>query len=137
MEHVFIDTDVIIDFLANRQPYSKDAALLFSLIERKKVRGYVSSLSFSNLYYVLRKAGSHEKVIGSLRDLAGLIEIVTVDQAVIKSALASQFKDFEDAIQYQACLATGKIGYIITRNTKDYKEASLPVMTPELFLSIK
>ncbi|HOW32168.1 MAG TPA: PIN domain-containing protein [Bacteroidales bacterium] len=137
MEHVFIDTDVIIDFLAGRQPYAKDSAMLFSLIERRKVKGYVSSLCFSNLYYVLRKAGSHEKVIKSLRDLAEWIEIVTVDEAIIKSALASPYRDFEDAIQYHACVATGKISYLITRNIKDYKGASLSVMTPELFLSMK
>jgi len=134
MEHIFIDTDVIIDFLAGRQPFAVDATLLFSLIERKKVKGYVSSLCFSNLYYVLSKAGSHEKVISSLRDLAAMVEIVNIDETVIKSALASPLKDFEDAIQYHACLATGKIGYLITRNIKDYKGASLPVMTPELFL---
>lgn len=136
MGPVLLDTDVIIDFLADRKPYSAEAAQLFTLIDRKKIKGYVSSLCFSNLYYVLRKAGSHEKVIKSLRELTELVEIVMVDDKIIKSALSSGFKDFEDAIQYYACLASGKISFIITRNTKDYKGSELPVMTPEMFLSL-
>ena len=63
MTDLFIDTDFIIDFLIDRKPYSREAAIIFTLIEQKKIKGYVSSLTFSNLYYVLRKVESHNKVI--------------------------------------------------------------------------
>jgi len=135
MENVFIDTDVIIDFLTDRKPFSTEAAKLFSLIDQKKMKGCVSSLSFSNLYYVLRRFGSHKKIINNLQELAELVEILKVDSDIIKSALFSDFKDFEDSIQFFTAQDYKKIDCIITRNIKDYKDSSLPVMTPGTFLA--
>jgi predicted nucleic acid-binding protein len=134
MENVFIDTDVIIDFLTNRKPFSLESAKIFSLIDQKKIKGCVSSISFSNIYYVLRKFGTHKKVINSLQELSEMVDIVKVDGDIVKSALTSDFKDFEDSIQYFAAQEYKKVDCIITRNNKDYKDSSLPVMTPETFL---
>ena len=134
MENVFIDTDVIVDFLTDRKPFSLESAKIFSLIDQKKIKGCVSSLSFSNLYYVLRKFGTHKKVISSLQDLSELVDILKVDSDIVKSALTSDFKDFEDSIQYFAAQEQKKVDCIITRNIKDYKNSSLPVMTQETFL---
>lgn len=134
MENVFIDTDVIIDFLTDRKPHSLESAKIFSLIDQEKIKGCVSSLSFSNLYYVLRKFGTHKKVTSSLQSLSELVDILKVDGDIVKSALASDFKDFEDSIQYFAALEHKKADCIITRNIKDYKDSLLPVMTPETFL---
>jgi len=134
MENVFIDTDVIVDFLTDRKPFSLESAKLFSLIDQKKVKGCVSSLSFSNLYYVLRKFGTHKKVISSLHELSELVDILKVDSDTVKSALVSDFRDFEDSIQYFAAQDNKKVDCIITRNIRDYKDSSLPVMTPETFL---
>jgi predicted nucleic acid-binding protein len=134
MENVFIDTDVIVDFLTDRKPFSLESAKIFSLIDQKKIKGCVSSLSFSNLYYVLRKFGTHKKVISSLQDLSELVDILKVDSDIVKSALTSDFKDFEDSIQYFVAQEQKKVDCIITRNIKDYKDSSLPVMTPETFL---
>ena len=133
MENVFIDTDVIVDFLTDRKPFSLESAKIFSLIDQKKIKGCVSSLSFSNLYYVLRKFGTHKKVISSLQDLSELVDILKVDSDIVKSALTSDFKDFEDSIQYFAAQEHKNVDCIITRNIKDYKDSSLPVMTPETF----
>ena len=134
MENVFIDTDVIVDFLTDRKPFSLESAKIFSLIDQKKIKGCVSSLSFSNLYYVLRKFGTHKKVISSLQDLSELVDILKVDSDIVKPALTSDFKDFEDSIQYFAAQEHKNVDCIITRNIKDYKDSSLPVMTPETFL---
>ena len=134
MKNIFIDTNVIIDFLVDRKPFSKEAAVLFSLIDQNKLNGFVSSLCFSNLYYILRKIGSHKKVIKSLQDLSDIVEILDVDSGIIKSALSSEFKDFEDAIQYFSSMKFKNIECIITRNIKDYKDISIPIMTPETFL---
>jgi predicted nucleic acid-binding protein len=134
MNDVFIDTDVIIDFLIDRRPFSMEAAMVFNLIDRKKVRGYTSSPCYSNIYYVLSKHTPHKKVITMLTELAELIGILKVDDVIIKASLASDFKDFEDAIQYYTAQEYKRIDVIITRNIKDYKKALLPVMTPETFL---
>ena len=134
MTDFFIDTDVIIDFIVDRQPFSREAARVFSLIEQKKVRGYTSALCYSNLYYVLSKYASHRKVIARLNELTEFVGILKVDEEIIKSALVSDFKDFEDAVQYYTAHNSKRIDVIITRNINDYKNASLPVMTPETFL---
>lgn len=134
MTDLFIDTDVIIDFIVDRQPFSEEAARVFTLVDQKKVKGYTSALCYSNLYYVLSRYAPHKKVISILNELSELLGILKVDQDIIKASLASEFKDFEDAIQYYTAQEYKKIDVIITRNIKDYKKSSLPVMTPETFM---
>jgi len=136
MTDIFIDTDVIIDFLIDREPHSREAAIIFTLIEQKKLKGYVSSLTFSNLYYVLRKIESHNKVIAKLDSISRLLTILKVDQQTIKLAIASGFPDFEDSIQYNCALGYKKIDVLITRNIKDYKGSQIPVMTPAIYLKM-
>jgi predicted nucleic acid-binding protein len=137
MTDLFIDTDVIIDFLVDRKPYSREAAIIFTLIEQKNLKGYSSSLTFSNLYYVLRKIESHNKVISKLASLSKIISILKVEEQTIKNALASGFSDFEDSIQYYSAVENKKIDVIITRNIKDYKKSDIPVMTPGEYLKTK
>jgi len=134
MTDLFIDTDIIIDFLIDRKPYSREAAILFTLIEQKKLRGYSSSLTFSNLYYILRKIETHNKVISKLDSLSKILSILKVDEQTIKSAINSGFLDFEDSIQYFSARDYKKISVIITRNIRDYKNSEIPVMTPGDYL---
>ena len=134
MTDLFIDTDVIIDFLIDRKPYSREAAVLFTLIEQKKLRGYSSSLTFSNLYYILRKVQTHNKVISKLDSLSKILNILKVEEQTIKNAINSGFPDFEDSIQYFCARDNRRISVIITRNTKDYRNSEIPVMTPGDYL---
>jgi predicted nucleic acid-binding protein len=134
MKDLFIDTDLIIDFLIDRKPFSREAAIIFTLIEQRKLKGHISSLTFSNLYYVLRKFESHNKVISKLDSLSKLGIILKVDDHTIKNAITSGFPDFEDSIQYFCALESKKIDVIITRNIKDYRHSELPVMSPGDFL---
>ena len=134
MRDLFIDTDVIIDFLIDRKPFSREAAIIFTLIEQKKLKGFSSSLTFSNLYYVLRKIESHIKVISKLDSLSKMVGILKVEEQTIKNALASGFPDFEDSIQYFSAVVSKKIDVIITRNIKDFKNCEIPVLSPDEFL---
>jgi len=134
MIHIFIDTDIILDVVTGRLPYSVEASSLFTLIEEGHIKSSTSSLSFSNIYYVLRKYTTHHRVVSRLKELSELLQIINVDDTIIKRALQSGFKDFEDAIQYQTALTNPNIEVIVTRNIKDYKEAELPVMSPETFI---
>jgi len=134
MTNLFIDTDVIIDFLVDRKPYSREAAIIFTLIDHKKLKGYVSSMTFSNLFYVLRKIEPQKKVFSKLNSLSKLLTVLKVDEQNIRDAIDSGFPDFEDSIQYYCALDCKKVEVILTRNTKDYKNSRLPVMTPGDFL---
>jgi predicted nucleic acid-binding protein len=134
MHHLFIDTDVIIDLLIDRQPFSRETAILFTLAEQKKLKIFSSSLTFCNLYYVLRKIESHQKVIRKLSSLTSIMNILKVDEMVVNNAIKSDFQDFEDSLQYHCALDYRQINAIITRNVRGYRNSELPVMTPADFL---
>lgn len=134
MKNILIDTDVILDFFLDREPFSENAAKILSLCEKKEITGFVTPVIVSNVYYLLSQKGKQEKVIEKLKILLTLIEILIIDKNSIMVALNSDFKDFEDALQNYAAELNGKIDIIVTRNTKDYKKSRLGVMNPEDFL---
>src|SRR5271157_5943058 len=118
LNKAFIDTDVILDFMIAREPFALDAARIFSLSENKEILVCTTGLVFSNAYYVLRKLGTHKKVIEKLTQLSRILEIIGLSKDAVMQALGSDFSDFEDALQHYAAL-DGDVKVIITRNTKD------------------
>ena len=130
MKNIFFDTNVVIDFLADRKPFSIDAAKLFNLCVLGNVKIYISAVSYNNIYYILRQSLSNTEMIKLLDELSEMAEIADVTKSVIKKSLKTDFKDFEDAIQYYCALSLNKIDFIVTRDTKDYKKSTLSIMTP-------
>ena len=137
MDKILIDTDVILDFFFDRQPFSEFATTIISWSEKKKVEGFITPVICSNLYYLLRQTAKHEKVIEKLTQLLTIIDVIQMDRHVIKSALASDFNDFEDALQNFAATQQGDINVILTRNIKDFKKSKIGVMTPENYINTK
>ncbi len=137
MQKVLIDTDVIFDFFFDRKPFSDNAAQILALCESKEIKGYVTSVIISNVYYLLKQTATHEKVVENLIQLISITEVLTTDKAIINKALNSKFKDFEDALQNFTAELSGEVDLIITRNTKDFKNSSLGIMTPENYLKTK
>lgn len=134
MTNVLLDTDVILDFFFDRKPYSEHSSTILSLCELNKIKGYITPVILSNIYYLLRQTASHDKVIEKLSQLLNITEILSIDRNSILLALSSKFKDFEDALQNYSAEINGNISIIITRNLKDYKNSSLSVMSPENYL---
>lgn len=134
MTRILIDTDVILDFFFDRQPFAENASKIFSLCETKKITGFVTPVIISNVYYLLRQSAKHEKVIEKLKLLVSITEIVVMDKEVVTQALNSDFKDFEDALQNYSAEIHKEIDLIITRNTKDFKNSKLAVMTPDNYI---
>lgn len=126
-----MDTNVVIDFLADRQPFSFDVARLFNLAVEAKVKIYISAVSYNNIYYVLRQSLTNNATIRLLEELAEMTEITDVTNAIIRQSLKTDFKDYEDAIQYYCALSVPRIDFIVTRNTRDYMKSILPVLTPK------
>ena len=93
-DKIFLDTDVILDHLADRQPFAEYAHRLLALAETGRLTLCVSSLSFSNLYYLLRKPKGHADALVLLGKLKSLVRVSAVTEAEIKAALSSSFKDF-------------------------------------------
>jgi len=135
-DKIFIDTDIILDLILARDPFIVYANELFTLIEDNKVIGHVSSLTFSNLFYILRKYESSRTAIKLLTRLRSLVHILHVDERIIDLSLSSDFKDFEDAIQYYTALESD-IQYLLTRNKKDYSESDIIICSAKEYLSIR
>lgn len=131
MKHLFLDTNVLIDFLANRKPFALDAAALFDYSLKKKVSLYVANVSYNNIYYILRQSCSHVETIKILSELHEWTEAIDVTKDIIRKAIHAEFKDFEDGIQYFSAKSVPKIDCIVTRDTKGFKKSTLPVMTPK------
>ena len=123
MKHYFVDTNVVIDMLADREGYADAACELFDAAGRGEVHLSICALSYSTIYYILRK----------LRDLTDYVSILPVDAEVIRKALYSEFSDYEDAIQHYAALQDASVEGIITRNIKDYRYSDIPVLLPTEF----
>ena len=131
MKSIFLDTNVLIDFFADRKPFSIEAARLFNYSFKKKINIYISAVSYNNIYYILRQSCSHTETIKILTELNEWTDIIDVSKDIINKSLKSDFKDFEDAIQYNCAKSLNKIDFIVTRDTKDFKTSSLPILTPK------
>jgi predicted nucleic acid-binding protein len=134
MDKVLIDTDVILDFFFDRQPYAEYSAQVIGLCETNKIRGFVTPVIFSNVYYLLRRTARHDKVIDNLKQLLGITDVLAMDKEVVTNALNSGFKDFEDSLQNFAAMKHGAIDVILTRNLKDFSKSDIGVLTPELYI---
>lgn len=131
MKGIFLDTNVLIDFFANRKPFAMEAAKLFNFSFKKEINIYISAVSYNNVYYIIRQSYSHAETMKMLAELNEWTDIIDVTKDIIKKAIKSDFKDFEDAIQYNCAKSLSKIDFIVTRDTKDFKSSSLPILTPK------
>ncbi len=136
MKNIFIDTNVIIDFLSDRKPFSEDAAILFQLAKEKKINVYVAAISFNNTYYILRQVTSHKRALKLIDEFEEYVYVQETNRDILKKALRSDFNDFEDAIQYYSAIQLGEIEVITTRNIKDFKKSEISVLSPSTTVKI-
>ncbi len=134
---LFIDSDVVIDFFTDRAPHANAASELFELNEKGKVVLYLSAVSINNIYYIVRRFLGHKKTLEVLETLIEMTQIIGTTKNEVIQALKNDFTDFEDAIQYSSALTIKDLDAIITRNTKDYRNSKIAVMTPLIFLNMK
>ena len=133
MTRLFLDTNIVVDLLEGREPFCYDAAQLFTMAHDKKVELLVSPMTFSTASFLLRKHGSKGVRI-LLSNLRQLVSVTISDERTVDDSIASQFKDFEDAMQYYNAL-NAKAEIIITRNGKDFTASNLPVMTATEYIA--
>ncbi|MGZ3767740.1 MAG: type II toxin-antitoxin system VapC family toxin [Mucilaginibacter sp.] len=135
MKLVFADTNILVDLLADRRPYSKFAIELFDMAEKANVKLFTSSHSYATTHYILKKYMEEAVLRKVLLSLLDYVEIIPVDLAIIRKGLLSKHKDFEDAIQILAANTVHKLDFIVTRNLKDFKEAGVMVLPPDELLN--
>lgn len=131
---VFLDTNIVIDFLSGRKPFAEDAIALFQLADDKEVELLVSDLTIVNTIYILKRLHySMSEIYDSIDDIRSLITIVPIGEGVIDQCLQHRGDDFEDEAQYFSAI-NAKTDYVVTRNKKDFDFGDEDVLTPkELF----
>lgn len=132
---LLIDTNIILDFLQKREPYYEDASAIFQLSVDNEVIECVTASSITDIYYLVNKEFKDvKKTKERIQDLLELITILDVTNKDIQDAIRSEWKDFEDSLQYIVALHNS-VDAIITRNTKDFSKSSIPIYSPKEFLN--
>ena len=128
MKEILLDTNILLDLLARRIPFYDEAAELFSLADKKIIGLSFSSLSLINTHFVLRKFKSESDTRKILRSFKLLVKVLSLDDKIVNLALNSDFKDFEDAIQYFTAIENSQ-ELIVSRNLSGFRNSKIPVMT--------
>ena len=131
MIRVFLDTNILVDLISDRKPFSKHAIEIFKSAEERKMQLFTSSHSIATAHYLLKKYVDEKELRGILSNLLEFLDVIPVDIDVLKKGLRSIHKDFEDAIQILCASSITGIDYIVTRNTKDFKTSEIAVLTPD------
>lgn len=124
-----IDANILLDVLQNREPHVKDSSIIWKMCEAEKAKGYVSTLTFANIVYVLRKELTPEKVEEVLRGLSLIFDFVELSPADLTRAAALKWDDFEDALQ-SVMAERIQADFIITRNIRDFSKSRIVALTP-------
>ena len=131
MKKVFLDTNIIVDLIAVRKPFSKYSIEIFKKAEEKKIKLFTSSHSIATTHYLLKKYLEEKILRDVLYNLLDYVTVIAVDTDVLKKGLRSKHKDFEDSIQILCASTIEKIDCIVTRNTKDFRVSEILVLTPD------
>ena len=131
---LFLDTNVVVDLLGEREPFYDSVAKIATLADRGKIQLIVSALTYSTVFYLLSKFEDKEVVKEKMRKFKVIAETSDLTDKVVNKGLASKFRDFEDSLQYY-CAVGADCNILITRNGKDFKESELPVFTPDEYLN--
>ncbi|MCL2072693.1 MAG: PIN domain-containing protein [Marinilabiliaceae bacterium] len=133
MKQILIDTNIILDIALQREPFFEIAYQIFSKIDEGKIKGFVTASSVTDIYYVSQKECGREKTFEFIREMVDILDVLSVTKETIINALETEFKDFEDAVQY--CTAyMNCIEIIATMNKSDFKHSVIEVCTTEELL---
>ena len=131
---LFLDSDVILDWLLNREPFAFYSKVLLATSRNNNVKVFTSALVIANIQFIISKQMNSVVAKRHVKTLVSILSILPFEADAIDFALNSAFTDFEDAIQY-AIATKNNCDAIITRNIKDYKNTTIPVLTAEQFLN--
>lgn len=133
MIKALLDTDVNLDFILQRQPFFVEADEIFFPCSNGDFEAYVCDITPINIFYIGRKELGRQKTIQAIADLLTIVKVCTAKKRILQNALTSLITDYEDAVQHE-CAVAENLDAIVTRNTKDFKNASIKVYSPSEFL---
>ena len=133
---IFIDTDIILDIVFERQPFFIHSQKILSLIEKNYFIGFTSSLILANCYYIISSIKNKNIAAKTISKLRSILTVLPFTDKEIGESLNSNIKDFEDGVQYFITIKN-KLDTIITRNISDYKNVEINVFMPNDFLNLE
>lgn len=133
-KRIFLDTNVVLDLLGEREPFYDSAAKIATLADKGIIHLIVSALSYSTVYYLLSRFEDKEQVKEKIRKFKVITETSDLTDKIVDKGLSSKFSDFEDSLQYY-CAIQEDCNILITRNGKDFKESHIPVLSPDEYLN--
>jgi predicted nucleic acid-binding protein len=129
MKRIFIDTNIVLDFLLEREPFVEDAASLFAKIDTGEIAGFIAATTITNIYYIIRKAAGVTVAQDAISQILTDLHICAVDKNILETAVALNFRDFEDGVQY-ACAMKSMVDVIVTRDVSGFLGSEIPVILP-------
>jgi predicted nucleic acid-binding protein len=136
MDKLYIDCNILIDWLTDRQPYARYAENLITLIEKKVIEGFISPLTLANTYYLLKKNCNKQIADGFLVDSRKIFHIIDLTKNAVYEAIDHRYKDFEDDLHYFTAIANN-FTHIITRNKNDFISKKIEIVSAEEYLIVK
>ena len=132
---LLVDTNVLLDVLAHREPHYAASARVWTLAERGEVQAVVSAISFNNVYYIVRRAAGKEKARAALRALRDVFEWVAPDRNIVNQAIDSESDDFEDAVQFYSAVRA-EVDYLVTRDPAGFPTSGPAIVTPSELVAL-
>jgi predicted nucleic acid-binding protein len=133
-ERIFLDTNVVVDLLGEREPFYNAIAKIATLADKGKIKIIISALTFTTVFYLLSRYEEKKVVKEKIKKLKIIVETSYLTSKEIDKGLLSKFNDFEDAVQYY-CALESNCNAIVTRNGKDFKYSEIAIFTPDEYLS--
>jgi len=133
---VLIDTNILVDVVVDRKPFYTDSVAIWTLAEQGQVAGLVSAISFTNIFYIVRRLENVKNARRALHLVRDTFEVAQCDQQVINQAIEVKVRDFEDAVQYVSAVRASA-DCLVSRNPRHFPTAKeCPVLTPAEFLAM-
>jgi len=133
-DRIFLDTNVVLDLLGERDLFYNSAAIITTLADKGEIDLVVSALTYSTVYYLLSRFEDKELVKEKIRKFKVIADTSDLTDKIVDKGLSSKFSDFEDSLQYY-CAIKMDCKILITRNGKDFKESEIPVLSPDEYLN--
>jgi len=130
MKRILLDTNIILDIAFNREPHFEFSSKIFELIDKKRIIGYITASTVTDIYYISKKEKGNKIAIEFISNLIEIVDVIGVDRGIIVNALKSSLKDFEDAVQVSAA-EYFELETIVTRNKADFLDSGLEILSPK------
>lgn len=133
--NVLFDTNVILDVLLARSPFKADATTLMKKVETNDIRGLLCATTITTIHYFVARQYNQQDALKGITSLLKMFDIAPVNKSILDQATQSKIADFEDAVLHESALLTGADA-IVTRNSKDFKHASLVIYQPHELVAL-